>query len=48
MMLAYRLYEDVSKHKAEVDGMLATEYNKAEVKELFKEEGRAEERANGA
>ena len=26
--------------------MLDTEYNEAEVKELFKEEGRAEERAN--
>ena len=40
----------VSKHKAEVEGMLDTEYNEEEVKELFKEEGReegrAEERAN--
>ncbi len=36
----------VSKHKAEVEGMLDTEYNEAEVKELFKEEGRAEEREN--
>ncbi len=35
----------VSKHKAEVEGMLDTEYNEAEVKELFKEEGRAEGRA---
>ncbi len=29
-------------HKAEVEGMLDTEYNEAEVKELFKEEGRQE------
>ena len=36
----------VLKHKAEVEGMLDTEYNEAEVKELFKEEGRAEERVN--
>lgn len=33
-------------HMKEVEGMLDTEYNEAEVKELFKEEGRAEERAN--
>ncbi|HAL02903.1 MAG TPA: hypothetical protein DCP07_06040 [Lachnospiraceae bacterium] len=32
------------KHKAEVESMLDTEYNEAEVKELFKEEGRAEGR----
>ena len=37
----------VSRHKAEVEGMLDTEYNEAEVKELFKEEGRAEGRAEG-
>ena len=29
-------------HRAEVEGMLDTEYNEAEVKELFKEEGRIE------
>ncbi len=34
-------------HKAEVEGMLDTEYNEAEVKELFKEEGRAEGLAQG-
>ena len=32
-------------HKAEVKGMLLTEYNEAETMELFKEEGRAEGRA---
>ena len=34
-------------HKAEVEGMLDTEYNEAEVKELFKAEGRAEGRKEG-
>ena len=34
-------------HKAEVEGMLDTEYNEAEVKELFKEEGRQEGLAQG-
>ncbi len=33
-------------HRAEVKGMLDREYNEAEVMELFKEEGREEERAN--
>ena len=33
-------------HMKEVAGMLDTEYNEAEVKEMFKEEGRAEERKN--
>lgn len=32
----------ILKHKAEVEGMLDTEYNVEEVKELFKEEARAE------
>lgn len=31
-------------HMKEVEGMLDTEYNEAEVKELFKAEGKAEER----
>ena len=31
-------------HRAEVKGMLLTEYNEAETMELFKEEGREEER----
>ncbi|MBQ9564630.1 MAG: hypothetical protein IJU98_03480, partial [Synergistaceae bacterium] len=34
-------------HKAEVKGMLLTEYNEAETMELFKEEGRAEGKAEG-
>ncbi len=34
------------KHKAEVEGMLDTEYNEAEIRELFMEDGRAEERIN--
>ena len=34
-------------HRAEVKGMLLTEYNEAETMELFKEEGRAEGRAEG-
>ena len=29
-------------HRAEVKGMLLTEYNEAEAMEMFKEEGRAE------
>ena len=33
-------------HMKEVEGMLDTEYNEAEVKELFKEEGREEGREN--
>lgn len=37
----------VSKHKAEVEGMLDTEYNEAAVKELFMEEGRAKGLAEG-
>ncbi len=36
--------EFLAKHKAEVEGMLDTEYNEEEVKELFKEEGREEGR----
>ena len=35
-------------HRAEVKNMLLTEYNEAEAMELFKEEGRAEGRAEGA
>ena len=31
-------------HRAEVKGMLLTEYNEAETMELFKEDGRREER----
>ena len=34
-------------HKAEVKGMLLTEYNEAEQMELFKEDGRREGRAEG-
>ncbi len=34
-------------HRAEVKGMLLTEYNEAETMELFKEEGRAEGKAEG-
>ena len=34
-------------HRAEVRGMLLTEYNEAETMELFREEGRAEGRAEG-
>ena len=36
----------LAKHKAEVEGMLDTEYNEAEIRELFMEDGRAEERIN--
>jgi len=34
-------------HRAEVKGMLLTEYNETEQMELFREEGRAEGRAEG-
>lgn len=34
-------------HKAEVKGMLLTEYNEVEAMELFKEDGRREGRAEG-
>ena len=34
-------------HRAEVKGMLLTEYKEAETMQLFKEEGRAEGRAEG-
>lgn len=34
-------------HRAEVKGMLLTEYNEAQAMELFREEGRAEGRAEG-
>ena len=34
-------------HRAEVKGMLLTEYNEAETMNLFKEEGRAEGRVEG-
>ena len=34
-------------HRAEVKGMLLTEYNEAEQMELFKEDGRKEGRAEG-
>ena len=37
----------LAKHKAEVSDMLETEYNEAEVKELFKEEGRIEGHEEG-
>lgn len=33
-------------HRLEVQGMLLTEYNEVEAMELFKEEGKAEERIN--
>ena len=36
------------KNQAEVKGMLSTEYNEAEIRELFMEDGRAEERENTA
>ncbi len=38
----------LEEHRAEVKGMLLTEYNEAETMEMFKEEGRAEGRAEGA
>ena len=34
-------------HKQEVQGILDTEYNEAEVMELFKEDGRKEGREEG-
>ena len=34
-------------HRAEVKGMLLTEYNEAQAMELFREEGRAEGRVEG-
>ena len=34
-------------HRAEVKGMLLTEYNEAKAMELFREEGREEGRAEG-
>ena len=34
-------------HRAEVKGMLLTEYNEAKAMELFREEGREEGRAQG-
>lgn len=37
----------LDQHKAEVVGMLLTEYNEAEAMELFREEGREEGRAEG-
>ena len=37
----------LEEHRAEVKGMLLTEYNEAETMEMFKEEGRAEGRAQG-
>ena len=36
------------RNRAEVYGMLDTEYNEAEIRELFMEDGRAEERENTA
>ena len=36
----------ILKHRAEVCGMLDTEYNEEEIRELFMEDGRREERAN--
>ena len=38
----------LEEHKAEVKGMLLTEYDEVATMELFKEEGRAEGRAEGA
>ena len=37
----------LERHRAEVKGMLLTEYNEAQAMELFREEGRAEGRAEG-
>ena len=37
----------LEEHRAEVKGMLLTEYNEAEAMELFREEGRVEGRAEG-
>ena len=42
----YVLRSFIVKNQAEVIGMLDTEYNEAEVRELFMEDGRAEERIN--
>ena len=37
----------LERHRAEVKGMLLTEYNEAQAMELFREEGRAEGRVEG-
>jgi hypothetical protein len=44
----YVIKSFIVKNQAEVIGMLDTEYNEAEVRELFMEDGRAEERVNTA
>ncbi|MCR5156785.1 MAG: Rpn family recombination-promoting nuclease/putative transposase [Butyrivibrio sp.] len=44
----YEIHDFLMTHKAEVEGMLDTEYNEAEVKELFIEEGRKEGIKEGA
>lgn len=43
----YQIRPFLVKHQAEVCGMLDTEYNEAEIKELFKEDGRREGRVEG-
>lgn len=44
---AFILKPYLEAHRAEVKGMLLTEYNEAKTMELFREEGRAEGRAEG-
>ena len=43
----YEIKPFLEEHRAEVKGMLLTEYNEAETMEMFREEGRAEGRAEG-
>lgn len=43
----YEIKPFLEAHRAEVNGMLLTEYNEAEAMELFKEEGRIEGRQLG-
>ncbi len=43
----FQIYGFLIKHRSEVEGMLDTEYNEAEIKELFMEDGRKEAREEG-
>ncbi len=43
----FQIYGFLAKHTSEVEGMLDTEYNEAEIKELFMEDGRKEGRKEG-
>ena len=43
----FQIYGFLAKHTSEVEGMLDTEYNEAEIKELFMEDGRKESRDEG-